>query len=571
MTKRNDQYWADRNREKLEDIQKITDEEVEELIKIIKKADHDLSEQIRKMYVKYGDDNGLTYSDTLKYLRNDERKEFQKDLQYYIEKYHDSEYVKKNKRELQSLSVRARVKRIEEVQANIKMIVSELNNKMFTGSKESLKRAFDSGYLHTLHAIKGKNIDESFSMPNMDDVEELLKIPWSGKNYSDKVWNITDGFEKKLTEILNRGLIQGKHPDEIASEWRKLGMGKDGTGGTVYQCKRLMETEAHNLSAQATKKSYDENGVEKYRYLTSGHANVCEGCAELEQQTKEKAIPVKNAIAGVNYNPMHPFCHCTTVPATRYDDEDESIYDMPYDEWYKQEIEPILKAKSTDEYNDDLDVPPFMKNNKDTQKPMKPHDEDIVDEYFNLLDVRTDNQKIIDCVKKDMAIMPLADLNILKHETLVLGETTENRNIHRKPSRILRPFVKNQILISTNVDNQRGHFAHEFAHFVADKTNLYENEKFKDVIENALKGSGLILSNDEIYVTSKKFIKEYQGRTYLKIEEFKKQGHILYSDLVEYISVGYETYISNPQILYEKDKMLYDWFEQEGLYHEIRG
>lgn len=359
MAKRNSDYWAARNREKLEDIQWITDAEVDELIKIIKKADRDLSDKIRKMYVKYGDDNGLTYPDTLKYLRDGERKEFQKDLQYYIEKYHDTEYVKKNRRELQSLSVRARVKRIEEVQANIKMIVSELNNRMFTGSKESLKQAFDAGYLHTVHALNGMDIQESFSMPNMGDVEELLKIPWSGKNYSDKVWNITDGFEKKLTETLNRGLIQGKHPDEIAREWRKLGMGKDGTGGTVYQCKRLMETEAHNLSAQATKKSYDENGVEKYRYLTSGHSNVCDKCAELERETKEKAIPVKNAIAGVNYNPMHPFCHCTTVPATRYDDEDESIYDMPYDEWYKQEIEPILVKGVMKESDDGLDIPSF--------------------------------------------------------------------------------------------------------------------------------------------------------------------------------------------------------------------
>lgn len=36
-------------------------------------------------------------------------------------------------------------------------------------------------------------------------------------------------------------------------------------------------------------------------------------------------------------------------------------------------------------------------------------------------------------------------------------------------------------------------------------------------------------------------------------------------DLVEYISVGYETFISNPLSLYKKDKILYDYLKEKGL------
>ena len=117
-----------------------------------------------------------------------------------------------------------------------------------------------------------------------------------------------------------------------------------------------------------------------------------------------------------------------------------------------------------------------------------------------------------------------------------------------------------------------GSFAHEFAHFVATKTNLYKDDKFLDVITNSVKGSKLksIKVNGVKYVCvlSDKFVEPYQGRTYITYEDFKNRGTIDLSDLTEYVSVGYKAYIVNPQQLYNKDKTLYDYFEREGLYHD---
>lgn len=348
MAKRNDEYWSDRNKEKLESVSDIVDEDIKSIVKIIERGNQDLTGQINAMYVKYGKENGLSYPETLKYLTSNERKEFQKDLQYYIEKYHDKEYVKAHKQELQSLSVRARVQRIEKMQASITKVAGELHTHLSGAAKDNLGKVFDDSYYHTAHATSGTGISKSFTMPNVKDAEEVLKTPWSGKDYSEKVWNITDTFASRLKTELTRGLIQGKHPDEIARLWRKLNVGKDGTGGTVYECKRLLETEAAYISEQASKKYYDDVGVEGYRYITSGHANVCDDCADLQKRSNEKAFPVKDAVAGVNYAPMHPFCHCASIPATRYDDEDEAEFDMPYDEWHEMYVKPLLDESDTE-------------------------------------------------------------------------------------------------------------------------------------------------------------------------------------------------------------------------------
>lgn len=63
--------------------------------------------------------------------------------------------------------------------------------------------------------------------------------------------------------------------------------------------------------------SYLENGVEKYKFITSLDENTCEKCAKLDG----KIFDVRKAKFGVNYPPICKTCRCTTVPY--YDDFDD--------------------------------------------------------------------------------------------------------------------------------------------------------------------------------------------------------------------------------------------------------
>ena len=100
--------------------------------------------------------------------------------------------------------------------------------------------------------------------------------------------------------------------------------------------------------------------------------------------------------------------------------------------------------------------------------------------------------------------------------------------------------------------------------------NVVANAKYK-----------VIKKDDEYYLSlsSEKFIRKYQGRTYInvtkKYNNLKKGEHLKvesidYTKLEEYVSVGYETFVSNPQLLYDKDKELYDFFKKGGLFNEIK-
>lgn len=363
------EYWADRERKKQQKVDEITDKEVEKVQKAIDDAIKSLEDEIYRIYAKYAIDNKMSYADTLKYLTNDELKEFQRDLQYYIEKYHDSDYVKKYKKELHSLSVRARVQRIEAFIANIKRHSSDLEEMLNVGTREQISGLYTEGYLRELYELSfGGDPGSSAIAPafNAKAVREILETPWSGSDYSSKVWNLSDSFTQKLQETLTQGLIQGQHPDVIARNFRRYGFGKEGKGGLAWRAEALIRTEAANIVEQSQKDAYVDNNVKKYIFMTAKDHKVCDKCAPLNG----KEFPVEEAAQGKNYPPMHTNCRCTTKAKTRFDDNPDEFYelfDTDFDAWYKKYVEPELdkidqENKAKDLYNEAKENEPKISN-----------------------------------------------------------------------------------------------------------------------------------------------------------------------------------------------------------------
>lgn len=321
-------YWQEREKERLELIDKTMEERIEEIKSImentVKKIEHD----IFKLYQKYANDNELTYQDTLFYLNKNELKEFQKDLKYYIETFRDSSKAKEFKSELQALSTRARVKRLEVLKANVRIQATELERLLRDKMPSTFNAVYQDSYFYNLYSqcLYTDNLGLRFDIPSPNIIKELLERPWSGKNYSDKVWNITTNFSSKLDSVITTGLIRGEHPNIIAKNLKYATLGKKDKngnlkGGQLYECKRLVRTEAAFIAEQATMKSYLRNKVEEYEYLATLDFKTSEICRGLDG----KKFKVKDAITGVNYPPMHCFCRSTTVPVIKWDDEDEEV------------------------------------------------------------------------------------------------------------------------------------------------------------------------------------------------------------------------------------------------------
>lgn len=364
----NSEYWQEREGERLELIDVSVNERIEEIKDIMDKTVGKIEHEIFKLYEKYANDNELSYQDTLFYLNDDERKEFQKDLKYYIETFKDESKASLYKSELQALSTRVRIKRLEALKANIKIQATELEKLLIDDMPSTFNSIYQDSYFYNLYsqALYTNNLGLRFDIPSPNIIRELLTNPWSGKNYSDKVWNITGNFNYKLDSVITAGLIRGEHPNVIAKNLRDAALGKKDKngklkGGQLYECKRLVRTEAAFIAEQATKKSYDENNIKKYEYLATLDLRTSLICQELDG----KVFDVKDAVTGVNYPPMHAHCRSTTIPKIEWDGEEDEIGerisrdpitgmnnyidDINYPEWKEQQYEKYGKDEITGE------------------------------------------------------------------------------------------------------------------------------------------------------------------------------------------------------------------------------
>lgn len=355
-------YWKEREAEKikLEDI--YLEEQIKKMSSLLNKVISDIDTEIAKLYLKYSKDNGISYQDALIYLKDDERKEFQKNLKYYIATCRNEEKLDKYRQELQALSTRARVKRLEVLKAKIRMGATDIEGFLKNDSVNVLKDIYSESYLHSMFSMEGaKGIEVKFNEPNLNNVKKLLEHPWSGKNYSSKIWDTTGNFVNKMDSIVTTGLIQGKSYNVIARELERAKVGKNGNGGLRYQCERLIRTEAAFITEQATKDSYEKYGVEEYEYSATLDLRTSEICSELDN----KVFKVSEAITGVNYPPMHVNCRSTTVPVVRWEGEETEdnvrIYRDPitgknnyakvkdYAEWKDMQYEKYGESKVTAE------------------------------------------------------------------------------------------------------------------------------------------------------------------------------------------------------------------------------
>src|SRR5699024_6718491 len=144
-----------------------------------------------------------------------------------------------------SLSTRARVKRLEILKANVRIQATELERLLRDKMPSTFNAVYQDSYFYNLYSqcLYTDNLGLRFDIPSPNIIKELLERPWSGKNYSDKVWNITTNFNSKLDSVITTGLIRGEHPNIIAKNLKDAALGKKDKngnlkGGQLYECKR---------------------------------------------------------------------------------------------------------------------------------------------------------------------------------------------------------------------------------------------------------------------------------------------------------------------------------------------
>jgi len=338
--KKNSDYWIKRAEERAKADIRASDEVIKSINEAFYKAFKQIEKEIATLFYRYSEDNELDYDLAIKLLTGDEYKSFRMELEEYIGLIESPEILL----ELNTLSTKSRISHLEESFFHIQKQIDKVYSHQSEVMQDLMKESIQSNYYKSIFDV-GKVITtdiavKEFHKLTINEIIKEFERPWSGKNFSERLWKNRIKLKEALEEEIIKMAISGANPEQAAETIaKKMNMAKK-TAAT------LVHTEQAYFSGFGTLKAYKEMGVDKYIYIATLDMKTSDICRDLDHEV----FGVTVAQAGVNYPPMHPRCRSTTGPYTgdlegtrmARDKDGNSVRvdkSLSYKEWYRKYVE----------------------------------------------------------------------------------------------------------------------------------------------------------------------------------------------------------------------------------------
>lgn len=282
-------YWIERNKQRITPYWNNADNLEKRMNKEFEKVYKELEKELYTFVGKFGTDNKLTYSQ----------------------------------------------KRIVSLMKEIKPYIDDLYDYHQLSLTDLLMETYKDNYFKGLYDLTiGTKVAYSFVGINETAIKTAINYPWSGENFSDRIYNNKNNLIRSLRTDLTQSIIRGdsiKDTTKIVAN--RLGISRKNAG-------RLVQTEVGAVLTTSDKKMYEDFGLDEYEYVATLDDRTSAICKELDN----KVFKVEDMTIGVNASPMHPRCRSTQVPffsdnTTKRMARDLSIGksvvidDMSYKEW----------------------------------------------------------------------------------------------------------------------------------------------------------------------------------------------------------------------------------------------
>ena len=311
MDKKSKEYWEKRARENENKVYKKASDLKKELDVHYIQAKKEIQKSINDLIARYMFKTDLSYADAMKYLTSKEFKEFRMSLEEYeaeIERLSEinEELANKLRIELETLAMKSRITRLDSLKTQIDIELSKKISKDYNVVEKGISEVYRDFFKiqTTDFGLTGVN-----TVLPKKTLKMLMQQPWSGANFSERIWGNSEALGKVLKQEIIQSFMQGVSVKDLSDRIEKR------FENDRYNTERLVRTELNYAFNQTTKLSYEEAEIEEYEFLAEIDSRTSEICKKLNG----KKFKVKDARAGVNYPPMHPHCRSTTVAVLDFD------------------------------------------------------------------------------------------------------------------------------------------------------------------------------------------------------------------------------------------------------------
>ena len=167
-----------------------------------------------------------------------------------------------------TLSDMHKFNRLTNLQKNIEDIIRELGENVESFEQKNMQDGFKETYSNIMTKLGITKFDE---VPKKV-MEEMLRKPWLGSDFSERLWKNTQVLATNLNDLLTNGIIQGKTITEIAIQLNN----RMNEGFNVAH--RLIRTETMHYLNESAKKAYKDGGCKDIQLWAAVDERVCKVC-----------------------------------------------------------------------------------------------------------------------------------------------------------------------------------------------------------------------------------------------------------------------------------------------------
>lgn len=273
-------YWEKRSTELMQRLEQGTEKTINSLIQIYEQTTKNINKEITNIFKNYAKDTGLSKETLIGLLNKKETDTYYKNLLKTIDNITDENIKKKLLAKYNAPAYSYRISRYQVLQDNIDVEIAKLADIEQTITKQRYVDTIKEGYYHNIYDIqKGLGIRFNFSQIDMKTIDLMLAEKWTNKgNYSTRIWNNSNKLSNYFKINLTADTMSGKSIQKISNELSEtMNVG-------LYNATRLVRTEVNHFANEAEMLSYEECGIEKYRFIATLDNVTCEHCAELDNK-----------------------------------------------------------------------------------------------------------------------------------------------------------------------------------------------------------------------------------------------------------------------------------------------
>lgn len=345
-------YWEKRKAQRMFEYMQSAEDTADEIAKLYQKSSGYLSAELDKIFERYKRKHHLTDAEAYRLLNSLHDKTSLDELK---ETLRAGEGIEKDiLAELESPAYQARLERLQQLQNQLDLTMREVYKQEKARNTSHYVDLANEAYYRSIFDIQQQiGLGFSFNLVDPEVIDRVINSKWSGANYSSRIWNNTQALAQDLKEELLVNLVTGRTDREAA----EIIANKYAQGAS--NARRLVRTESCNLANQMEMQSYEECGIEKYRFVATLDLRTSSVCRKLDG----KVFPVSEQQPGVNCPPMHPWCRSTTIceiddmgmagmqrrardPVTGK--TNTVLADMTYKQWYDKNVKGNSEAEANE-------------------------------------------------------------------------------------------------------------------------------------------------------------------------------------------------------------------------------